>query len=116
MKASVDLQIGGRYCFAFPNERGADDLLCGEYLEIVPAKRLVFTWDWREGGSDTPASPTTIVTVEFLDCGSDCEVIVTHEGFVDETQLEFHDLGWRRSLARLESIVADGKSLERTAS
>ena len=103
MTATIDLRIRGRYRFTFPHDDGPADLLCGEYLEVVPAKRLVFTWEWRAHGDKNPTSSPSTVTVEFNAHGTHCEVVVCHAGLPNQEQLGWHNTGWQRTLSRLEA-------------
>lgn len=43
-EAEIDLRVGGRYRIAFPMPNGEKNEASGEYLEVVPNRRLVFTW------------------------------------------------------------------------
>ena len=112
MTATIDLHVGGRYSFTFPHDDGPADCISGEYLEVIPGKRLAFTWEWRESGSRTPASPITTVTVEFNRRGAHCEVVVYHQGLPNQEQLDRHDTGWHRTLSRLEAYASgSGRSI-----
>lgn len=63
VSAEVDLGPGGRYELLL--EPGSMRL-GGEFREVTPPQRLVYTFRWLEGVPDTRES---LVTVEFRDPG-----------------------------------------------
>src|ERR1700749_4265882 len=50
----ADIRPGGRFRVAFRLLQGAEDNATGVYREVVPEKKLVFTWDLP--GAPEPAS------------------------------------------------------------
>ena len=63
----VDMRIGGRYRLGMlESGKGAPYVVGGEYREVTPPEKLVFTWIWE---GPEPAEET-LVTVEFLDQGN----------------------------------------------
>jgi uncharacterized protein YndB with AHSA1/START domain len=46
-QASIDARIGGRYRIGFTNEDGEHHEVGGVYREMVPNRRLVFSWAWH---------------------------------------------------------------------
>lgn len=94
-----ELRPGGRYRFRYRQSDGTISIVAGEFLEIAPPERLVFTWTWEE--PDPHAGVKTLVTVAILDREPGSEVVVTHERFPDEESRMRHDEGWRSTLARL---------------
>lgn len=71
----------------------------GTYLEVVPGRRIVYTWK----GSWNPAEETQ-VTVTFADHANGTEVTVNHDGFQSEQSLETHRSGWKSSLEKLSRL------------
>jgi uncharacterized protein YndB with AHSA1/START domain len=67
----IDLRVGGRWRFVNRHPKG-EAAFHGEYLEIEPPGRLVFT----EIFEDFPDSPS-VVTTELLDEGSGTRLVVT---------------------------------------
>jgi uncharacterized protein YndB with AHSA1/START domain len=101
--ASIDLRVGGHYRLAMTDPDGTTHVAVGVYREVQPPVRLVFTWDWEE---PTRRVGDTLVTVEFVDRGSDgTEVVVTHERFVDAARMGRHEQGWTELLTLLERYV-----------
>src|SRR5438270_11743571 len=73
VSAEIDLRPGGRYELLL--EPGSMRLV-GEFREVTPPHRLVYTWRWVEGVLDTRES---LVTVEFHEHGERTEVLLVHD-------------------------------------
>src|SRR6202167_6654402 len=49
--AEVDLRVGGRYRISMEDpENGTKHTAVGEYSEVSRPTRLVYSWQWEEGG------------------------------------------------------------------
>lgn len=99
----TDLRVGGRWgCLMRNRDTGAEYHAVGEYREIAPPERLVFTSRWL-----TDATPVeTLVTVELHDEGDATRVVMIHEGFLSEEVRDGHNAGWASCLDKLERLVA----------
>ncbi|MDH3458647.1 MAG: SRPBCC domain-containing protein, partial [Gemmatimonadota bacterium] len=95
------LKVGGRYRLAMRSAEGKSHTAVGTYREIVRPTRLVYTWSWEEGGSNTEE---TLVTVEFNAVGGATEVVLTHERFATAESRDDHLRGWTSCVDRLEAI------------
>ncbi len=98
----IDLRVGGKYLYTWRSQTdGSEFSTGGEYREIDPPRKLVYTWAWEsKPGIDT------VVTVEFLDRGTSTEVVLTHTGFPEEAARARHEQGWTGCLANLEKALA----------
>ena len=106
-KVQADVKVGGAYsnemCFQDENTKEVTVFKhSGEYLEISPPNRIVFTWN-------SPFAFNTIVTFELTSKGDSTEVKITHElgnqGLDEgEDQFESHEQGWNFSLSKLGEI------------
>lgn len=105
-----DLRVGGRYehemiqngsslCDGTENKPGTRYPHHGEYLEIKPPEKLVFTWN-------TNLVKDTRVTVEFRDLGESTELTLTHEFFPSEELRAGHDGGWTTCLNNLADLFS----------
>jgi uncharacterized protein YndB with AHSA1/START domain len=104
--AAVDLRPGGRYRLSMRDPAaGAEYSVSGEYVEIVPPDRLVYTWTWEGEAEIMRGSEGTLVTVEFAPDGDGTEVVITHSGFVDERIRDLHGEGWSGCLANLKGAL-----------
>ena len=70
----------------------------GEYLEIKPPEKLVFTWN-------SPAVQNTRVTVELKDLGDSTEIWLTHELLPTEEARKSHEGGWNGCMVKLERLL-----------
>jgi uncharacterized protein YndB with AHSA1/START domain len=78
----------------------------GEYLEVVPFTRIVFTWGWE--GEDSAVPPgSTRVEVSFVPDGDATIVRLRHLGLPAD-QREVHAQGWDHYMPRLVS-AAEGR-------
>jgi uncharacterized protein YndB with AHSA1/START domain len=93
-EVEVDLRVGGRFRVAMVGEGRRIDHT-GEYLEISPPRRLVFSWQSPYTGPEA-----TVVTVQLRPVEDRTELVLTHEGLPDD-QVEPHRGGWGRMLDRL---------------
>lgn len=73
----------------------------GEYLEIEPDKKLVFTW--TNNFPEFPAE-NTLVTIEFKDLGGKTELTLTHSRFKSAKSVEGHSFGWSAALEKLANL------------
>jgi uncharacterized protein YndB with AHSA1/START domain len=97
-EVEVDLRVGGRFRVTM----GAEDRRIehsGEYLEVVPPRRLAFTW-----ASPYTGPEPSVVTVELRPADDGTELLLTHER-LPEDQVEPHAGGWGRMLDRLAEEV-----------
>lgn len=77
----------------------------GEYVEIVPHSRIVFTWGW-EGDSAVPPGSST-VEVALIPDGDGTIVRLTHRD-LPAGQRARHTEGWEHFLARLALAGSGG--------
>ena len=77
----------------------------GEFVEIDPPRRLVFTWGWTHDHAVAPGSTRVVVTLEEEDGGT--RVVLRHHDLPRDEQTEHHRKGWELYLARL-SVRASG--------
>lgn len=89
--------VGGDYTLKMYAKNGDTYTHVGEYRELTPPDRLVFTWN-----SDFVQN--TVVTVSFSESGDGTEVTVTHELLPEGEMAENHRGGWTGCLDRLGSI------------
>ena len=78
----------------------------GQYREIDPPNKLVFTWILEgqncEGSEGLYAE--TVVTIEFHEIGDSTRLILTHEFLPNEKSREGHTMGWIGCFDKLKLI------------
>ena len=93
---AIDMRVGGRYRFVLHTPDGETHRVGGVYREIVPNRKLVYSWAWES----TPERES-LVTVEFKPSGQGTEVVLTHQRFADGQARDRHQHGWNGCLDRL---------------
>ena len=99
----LDARIGGRYRIAMQPPEGELFHLRGEFLEVDPPRRLVYTFEWEE---PDPDDQETVVTLTFREVGQGTELILDQGPFATEARHALHQGGWTEGLDRLEAAVA----------
>jgi len=99
----VDFRVGGKYRFTAQTEQHGEMTVGGEYREITPPEKLVYTWQWED--DPAYAEQETLVTVEFVDLGGSTEVRVTHENFPTAENVKNHEYGWNGALDKLATYL-----------
>ena len=103
--AEADVRIGGRYILQMREPAGAVHEQFGEYREIVPVSRLVFTWTCPEIGV-----ADSVVTVELEDRGEQTALTLTHVLPDDAEIRRSHEDGWNGCLANLDRYLNQQRS------
>ena len=104
MNAKLEPQPGGEYrCEVIPGHTAV-----GEYVELDPPHRLVFTWGWEPGGSGRVPVGTSTVEIELLPTDEGTMLRFTHRGLPDEEAAQSHGHGWDHYLERLVIAAAGG--------
>ncbi len=105
----IELRKGGRYEFeGISKSKGRPWSVRGEYLEVKPPERLVYTWTWNNDPAHGEPQGDTLVTIDFIDRGKETDVVLTHERFASAKAREEHAKGWMGCLDRL-SKLAEGE-------
>ena len=99
--AETDLRVGGRFRVQSWMPDGEHNSVSGEYREIVPGEKLVFSWAWQS----TPERVSQ-VTVDFKPDSDGTMLTLTHEQFFNEAARDGHSRGWSLALDNLERVFA----------
>jgi uncharacterized protein YndB with AHSA1/START domain len=100
--AELDVRVGGRFRIVFGGPEGKDNECAGTYKEVVPNRKLVFTWSWP----NTTPDRISVVTIEFVRSGTGTELLFRHEQFYDEAARDGHKRGWTGSLDKLGEFLS----------
>lgn len=87
--AEFDLRVGGRYRIAFICPKGEFHEVSGIYQEVVPHRRLVFTWAWKS----TPERVSR-VSIDLKPPADGTELSFVHDRFFDAEARISHERGW----------------------
>jgi len=100
--ADADPQKGGTITWTHLN----GDTVAGTFVELIPGRRIVFTYGWdRDDVGIPPGSTTVAIDLRPRDGGTDLHLV--HRGLTSE-MAEAHNGGWTNYLARL-TAVAEGR-------
>ena len=99
--AELDVRVGGRFRIVFGGADGRAHEVQGVYKEVVPNRKLVFTWTWP---NSTPERES-LVSIVFRAVGKSTELDFRHEQLFDETVRDNHRRGWTDALAKLEQFL-----------
>jgi uncharacterized protein YndB with AHSA1/START domain len=96
--ASMDLRVGGKFRIQMKMPDGEFFTAVGEFREVKPPERLVYTWDWEKDGGGTEFGEVegkpSLITVEFLKRGEQTELVLTHSRFASVESRDNHANGW----------------------
>ena len=101
--ATLDPRPGGVYRI----EMNAETIVAGEYVEVDPPHRLVFTWGWEGGYASTPPGSST-VEITLTPDGDGTLVRLVHSGLPNAESVAAHADGWDMYLGRLSIAAAGG--------
>jgi len=96
LSAEADVRPGGRFSIVFRLLDGSEHNPTGIYQEVVPEKKLVFTWEWA--GAPERES---LVTFRLEPFEGGTELTLTHERLPDEEARKSHEAGWTGLLDKL---------------
>ena len=102
MSATADVRPGGRFSVVFRLLDGSEHNPTGIYQEVVPDRKLVFTWEW-------PGAPERESLVTFLlnPIEGGTELTLIHEQLPDAASRESHEVGWNGFLDKLANFIGN---------
>ena len=86
----------GRFSVVFRLMNGTEHNPTGIYQDVIPEKKLVFTWE-LPGAKE----PRTLVTFRLTPFDGGTELTLTHEHLPDTTARDSHERGWIGLLDKL---------------
>jgi uncharacterized protein YndB with AHSA1/START domain len=104
--ASLDPRPGGVYRVDVIPGHSAS----GEFVELDPPRRLVFTWGWEPGenGANPVPPGSSTIEIELVPAGDGTTLRFAHRGLPSAEAAESHAHGWDHYLARLGVAAAGG--------
>jgi uncharacterized protein YndB with AHSA1/START domain len=105
----LDLRVGGNYRIAMQPPEGELFYLQGEFLEVDPPSRLVYTFRWED---PNPDDVETVATLSLRDLGDSTELVLDQVRFAAESRRGLHQAGWTDSLEKLEGLMSSGAAAE----
>lgn len=92
-------RLGGLFRLKFPQS-----VVRGEFVELDPPRRVVFTWGREEGDSMPVGSTTVAFDLEPENGGT--RVRLRHTGLPNAHEVEQHTKGWDQFLPELAKVAA----------
>ena len=100
----VDVRLGGKFRWDLNNAEGEKMTCRGEYRELQPGKKIVFTWQWED--DEDWENHVSVVTVELDDAAGGTELRLTHEKLPNKESRDGHTRGWNSALDKLEKFFS----------
>jgi uncharacterized protein YndB with AHSA1/START domain len=100
--ADLDFRVGGAWSAHIVMQQYGDARMGGRYLEIEPGRRIVKTFQWRNGEGD----PETVITLGFYDLGDGRTRQTFHQApFATVPRRDSHIDGWTQSFNSEQAYV-----------
>jgi uncharacterized protein YndB with AHSA1/START domain len=106
----ADARAGGKFRWDLTSPEGERMMVHGEYRELQPDKKIVFTWQWDD--DEVWADHTSVVTVELSDAAGGTELCLTHEQLPNKKSRDGHTGGWNSALNKLENFFKEKDGTE----
>jgi uncharacterized protein YndB with AHSA1/START domain len=103
LTADFDLRPGGTYRV----EVLSGNVARGEFVEIDPPRRLVYTFGWEQGVSEV-ASGSSTVEFELIPTSGGTILQLRHYGLPTPDSAGSHGHGWDHYLERLAVAATEG--------
>jgi uncharacterized protein YndB with AHSA1/START domain len=102
-EAELDPRVGGEYRVLVQGRHPG----VGEFIEVVPDQKVVFTFGWDEPDHPIPARSTE-VEITLTPDGDKTRVRFVHRGLPDDAVSD-HTQGWDHYLDRLAIVSSGGE-------
>jgi uncharacterized protein YndB with AHSA1/START domain len=106
--AKSDFRVGGSWSVIMEWTGTGQQLRPhGVYLEIVPERRLVFTFKWEGDHEDGPPVDTRVTVALSDGPGGRTQLDFIHAELKSPESLAGHREGWKSSFDRLDAVIAE---------
>jgi uncharacterized protein YndB with AHSA1/START domain len=99
----LDARVGGTYRIAMQPPDGELFYLRGEFREVDPPHRLVYTFEWED---PDPDDRETLVTLAFVETADGTTVALEQAPFATRDRYELHRSGWTEAFVRLDELLS----------
>ena len=106
VSARLDARVGGAYRVHFRTIDGRDHEACGEFLELVPPRRIVMSWSWAFGGEVEEHGRISRIEIDLAPTTDGTEVTFTQKGLSSEASEKSHAWGWTGAFDKLVRRLA----------
>jgi uncharacterized protein YndB with AHSA1/START domain len=98
--ATAEPAPGGELRWAHPD----GSTVIGRFVELIPNRRVVFTYGWEDGRMGVQPESTT-VEIDLTEAGGTTTLRLVHRGLPPEV-VEDHERGWIYFLGALRDSLA----------
>jgi uncharacterized protein YndB with AHSA1/START domain len=102
-EAEIDFRVGGSYRAMIKSKEQGENWFGGVYREIIPNRRLVFTFAWDDGPS---AGVETLVTITFEERDGKTVQTFHQRPFLNVERRDSHVGGWTEAFDKLGAYAA----------
>lgn len=99
----IDFRVGGKYHIDFWSHGKFN---YGEFLEIVPERKIVFSWCQS---FEPDRQPDTQVTIELFPEASKTRLVLLHTGFRNQEICDAHQHGWMHGVDDFSNELQQGR-------
>ena len=103
-EARIDFRVGGAYRAMIKSVEHGENWFGGVYREIVPNRRLVFTFTWDNDGPS--AGVETLVTITFEEQAGKTVQRFHQKYFLNAERRDSHVGGWSAAFDKLAAYAA----------
>ena len=96
-------RVGDSYRIEMQPADGDPFYITGEFREVDPSARLVYTFVYED---PDPDDVETLAELSFRDHGESTEVVFTQGPFKTQARRELHRNGWTDSFDKLEQLIS----------
>jgi uncharacterized protein YndB with AHSA1/START domain len=100
-QATIDARSGGLFRMRMADGKTAR----GQFVELVPNRKVAFTWGWIDHPGVPPGSTT--VEIECVPDGDGTLIRLTHRDLPPE-EIDLHRIGWHHYVPRLATLATGG--------
>lgn len=101
-----DMREGGAIKYEFEGDSGERTIvITGQYKEVRPAEKLVYSWDWSIAGSEKLSGNHFELTVEFSGDGDGSKIAVTQGSEGLHESVHPRKKGWEDELESLNRFL-----------
>ena len=110
-EVELDVRVGGRYRIVMYAPNGETHRVAGEFREVVPPHRLVYTFGWApsaDGRLDLVPPGSSTIEIELVPSDDGTTLRFSHRDLPTSEWAASHAHGWDHYLARLAIAAAGG--------
>ncbi len=102
-----DVREGGAIKYEFAGRDNQKTIvITGQYKEVKPAEKLVYSWDWQMTGSDNLSNNHFELTIEFSGEGNGSRIAVTQTNEDENESVQPREKGWEEELESLNKFLS----------